>query len=320
MKSKRILVTGGAGFIGSHLVDELIQRSYEVVVIDNLSTGKRENVNPEARLYEVDIGSPRILEIFQNEKPQILFHLAARTSVRKSITDPIGNAKVNILSSLNLIESFIKVNSSISDCKFIFSSTGGAIYGDADVIPTPEDHPEIPLSPYGVSKLSFEKYLNYYHEMFRLPFVSLRYANVYGPRQKEGVIPVFCNQILGKEKVTINGDGKQTRDFVFVKDVVEANMVAMEKEGSGIFNISTGKETDVNTVFSKIKNLMNSKCKAVYNPLKHKEQLRSCLDNKKAQNGLKWAPKYDFNRGLEKTVRWFEENYNTNSLKDFNGR
>ena len=305
MEVKRVLVTGGAGFIGSHLVDELIKKGHKVTIVDNLSTGEKENLNPKAKFYNLDIRDSKISEVFEKEKPQIIFHLAAHLSVQDSIIHPSECSSINILGSLNLIENLIRFNENISDCKFIFSSTGGAIYGDASVVPTSEDYIELPLSPYGVSKLAFEKYLNYYYEIFKLPFVSLRYANVYGPRQKKGVIPIFCNNMLKKQKVIINNDGQQTRDFVFVKDVVKANLLSMENK-LGIFNIGMKEETTVNTIFDKINSLIGLNSEKEYKELKFKEQSRSCLDNSKALKELGWIPDYNFDRGLRKTVNWFK--------------
>jgi len=261
----KILVTGGAGFIGSHIVDRLVKESHKVVIIDNLSTGRKENLNPKAKFYKLDIQNPGVAEVFKKEKPEIVFHLAAQIDVRKSVEDPLEDAKTNILGSLNIIQNFINVNSrklvsnSHKFVKFIFASTGGAIYGDADIVPTPETYPEFPLSPYGICKLSVEKYLNYYWKVFGLPYVALRYANVYGPRQNSkgeaGVIAIFLDKMLSGEKPVINGNGRQTRDFVFVKDVVEANILAMKKNKVGVYNIGTSKETDINTIFRKLKML-----------------------------------------------------------------
>jgi len=304
---RTILVTGGAGFIGSHLTDRLLKEGHKVVVIDNLATGKKENLNSKAKFYKIDICSPKINQIFKKEKPQIVFHYAAQIDVRKSAEDPIGDAKINILGSLNILENCQKYKVK----KLIFASTGGAIYGEANIIPTPEDYPEYPLSPYGIEKLTIDKYLNYYYQVFSLPYVSLRLANIYGPRQNSkgeaGVVAIFLDKMLNGEQPVINGNGKQTRDFVYVDDVVEANILAMKKNKVGIFNISTAKETNINTIFRKIKELITSKCKEIHGPAKEGEQKRSCLDFSKAKQELGWKPKYSLEEGLKKTVEWFKE-------------
>ncbi len=311
----KCLVTGGAGFIGSHLADRLIKEGHKVVIIDNLSTGKKENINPEVKFYKIDIQSPTIAEVFQNERPEIIFHLAAQIDVRKSVEDPIKDCKTNIIGSINIIQNFVRVIQSCNSLKsthtykIIFSSTGGAIYGDADIVPTPETYQEFPLSPYGICKLTVEKYLNFYWKIFDLPYVALRYANVYGPRQNSkgeaGVIAIFCDKMLSEEQPIINGDGTQTRDFVYVDDVIEANILAMKSEKIGIYNIGTAKEVDINTIFRELIKLTGSKCKEIHNPLKPGEQKRSCLDFEKVKKELGWQPKYDINKGLEKTVAWF---------------
>lgn len=308
----RILITGGAGFIGSHLADRLIKNGDKVILIDNLSTGKKENINPKAKFYKIDIQSPKISNILKKEKPEILFHLAAQIDVRKSVEDPIKDAKINILGSLNVIKNFYQESlKNIKKPKIIFSSTGGAIYGDAKIIPTPETYPEFPLSPYGVCKLTIEKYLNYYWKVFNIPYVALRYANVYGPRQnskgESGVVSIFIDKLFSGENPIINGSGKQTRDFVFIEDIIEANILAMKKNKVGVYNIGTGKETDINTIFQKLKKITNSNLKAVHCLEKKGEQKRSCLDYKKAQKELSWKPKYNLDEGLIKTVGWFKK-------------
>jgi len=310
MKSMKILVTGGAGFIGSHLVDRLIKEGHRVVVVDNLSTGKKENLNPRAKFYKADICGSKISQIFKKEKPQIVFHYAAQIDVRKSVEDPIEDAKINILGSLNIIQSFCHLSSVISHkSKIIFASTGGAIYGDADIVPTPESYPEYPLSPYGIEKLIVDKYLNYYYKTFNLPYISLRLGNIYGPRQNSkgeaGVIAIFSDKMLAGGQPIINGSGNQTRDFVYVDDVVEASTLAFKKNKVGVFNIGTAKETDVNTIFKKLKELTGSNCKIVHGSAMPGEQKRSCLDFKKAKRELKWSPKYDLENGLKKTIDWF---------------
>ncbi|MFA5050679.1 MAG: NAD-dependent epimerase/dehydratase family protein [Patescibacteria group bacterium] len=303
----KCLVIGGAGFIGSHLTDRLIEEKYKVAVIDNLSTGKKENLNPRAKFYQIDILSPRISKIFQKEKPEIVFHYAAQIDVRKSVENPMEDAKINILGGLNLLENCKKFKVK----KIIFASTGGAIYGDADIIPTSEDYPEFPLSPYGIAKLTIEKYLNYYCKIFGLSYIALRFANVYGPRQNSkgeaGIIAIFCDKMLSGKQPIINGSGKQTRDFVYVKDVVEAAVLALKKNKVGTFNIGTSKETDINTIFKKLKELTGSKYKEIHCPEKLGEQKRSCLTYFKAKKELGWQPKYNLDNGLRQTVEWFKK-------------
>lgn len=306
MVKKNILVTGGAGFIGSHLTDRLIEEGHRVVVLDNLSTGRKENLNPKAKFYKCDICSPEISQIFQHEKPEVVYHLAAQIDVRKSVRDPVSDAKINILGSLNVLEYCKRFGIK----KIIFSSTGSAIYGDANIVPTPETFPELPLSPYGICKLAIEKYLNYYFQVFSLPYISLRYANVYGPRQNSkgeaGVIAIFCDKILNKQQPIVNGDGKQTRDFVYVDDVVKANILALKSDKIGIFNIGTAEETNINTVFNELQKFIGSEYKEMHGPAVSGEQQRSCLDYLKAEKELGWQPKYSLEKGLSETVEWFK--------------
>lgn len=297
----KILITGGAGFIGSHLTDKLIKTGHKVVVIDNLSTGRKENLNPKAKFYKIDICSPKISQIFKKEKPEAVFHYAAQANVRKSVESPIKDAKINILGALNILESSQKYKVK----KIIFASTVG-VYGETNIIPTPETYFEQPLSPYGIAKLAVEKYLNYYYKVFELPFVSLRLANVYGPRQNNkgeaGVVAVFYNKLLAGEQPIINGNGRQTRDYVFVDDVVEANLLALQKNKVGIFNVGAGKETSVNEIFQKIKKAIKSNLKATYGPAKKGDLKRSRLDYSKIKKQLGWQPKYSLDEGLKKTI------------------
>jgi UDP-glucose 4-epimerase len=301
-KTIKVLVTGGAGFIGSHLTDRLIEKGYKVVVIDNLSTGRKENLNPKAKFYKIDICSPKIRDIFYKERPRAVFHLAAQINLRKSVEDPIWDAKTNILGSLNILENCKNFDVK----KIIFSSTGGAIYGDAKIIPTPESCPEYPLSPYGIAKLTVDKYLNYYYKVFRLPYVSLRLANVYGPRQNSkgeaGVVAIFIEKILKGIQPMINGSGRQTRDFVYVEDVVKAALLAFKKNKVGIFNIGTAKETNVNNIFRRIKKLTYSNCKEIHSFGKSGEQKKSCLDFSKAKKQFGWKPNYDLDSGLKRII------------------
>jgi UDP-glucose 4-epimerase len=302
----KILVTGGAGFIGSHIIDQLIDNGHEVVIIDNLSTGKKENINKKAKFIKIDIGDPKIKNIFKKEKFDYVFHLAAQIDVRKSVEDPIADAKTNILGSLNILENC----KNFSVKKVIFSSTGGAIYGDAEIIPTPETYPEKPISPYGICKLSVEKYLYYYHQIFGLNYIALRYGNVYGPWQNSkgeaGVVAIFLDKILSGKQPVINGDGKQARDYVYVDDVVRANMLALESEEIGTYNVGTGIETDVNKLFSVLNNNFSNKIKEVHGEAKMGEQARSCLSFELIKKDLGWEPEVGLEEGIGKTVLWFK--------------
>jgi UDP-glucose 4-epimerase len=291
--NQKILVTGGAGFIASHLIDALIEKGHKVVVIDNLSTGKKENINKKAKFYKIDICSPKIEEIFKKEKPQICFHFAAQINVRKSVKDPLFDAKVNILGSLNVIQNFVKLQTStLKHPTFIFASTGGAIYGKTKEIPTPEDYPANPISPYGIAKLTVENYLRFYKENFGLKFISLRFSNVYGPRQdpkgEAGLVAIFIEKFLKRERPTIFGNGNQTRDFIFVEDAVSACLKAMEYKGKKeIFNIGTGIETSINELYKIISKLLRTKIKPKYAPEKPGDLKRSCLDISLAKRELK---------------------------------
>jgi UDP-glucose 4-epimerase len=308
----KILVTGGAGFIASHIVDELIRKGNKVVVVDNLSTGKKENLNSEVSFYELNIEDKELKDVFEKEKPEAVFHLAAQIDVRKSTKDPIEDGKTNILGSLNIIENFIKTNKDLDSLhkKIIFTSTGGAIYGDVSIVPTPESYPEWPLSPYGIAKLSIDKYLNYYHKVLGLNFVSLRLGNVYGPRQNSkgeaGVVAIFCDKMLSGENPVINGSGEQTRDFVYVKDVIRAQILALESNENGFFNVGTGEENNINTIFRELKELISPDFKEIHGPSKPGEQKRSCLDFSKIKDKLGWEPEYNIEKGLKETVEWFK--------------
>jgi UDP-glucose 4-epimerase len=305
----KILVTGGAGFIGSNVADRFISLGHKVVIVDDLSTGFKENVNPKAKFYKIDINSKKIEEIFRDEKPEILCHHAAQIDVRKSVSDPIFDAKVNIEGTLNLLNNCVKYKTK----KVIFASTGGALYGEQDYFPADEKHPERPLSPYGIAKLAIEKYLYFFRESYGLDYVSLRYANVYGPRQnpwgEAGVVAIFTQRLLAGEKAIINGDGKQTRDYVYVKDIVDANLLALNYSESDFFNIGTEMETDVNTIFRLLKKKTGSKQKEMHGPKKPGEQKRSVLDYSKAKKILGWSPKYDLEKGMEGTVGYFKEKF-----------
>jgi len=306
LRLAKILVTGGAGFIGSSVADRFIKDGHKVVIIDNLSTGVEANLNKKAKFYEVDIRDVVVDKIFEREKPDVLCHHAAQIDVRKSAEDPIFDAEVNIIGSLNLFNSCVKHKVE----KIIFASTGGAIYGEQDYFPADEDHPANPLSPYGVAKLTIEKYLHFYKEVYGINFVSLRYANVYGPRQnpfgEAGVVGIFTERLLGNKKVIINGDGKQTRDFIFVEDVVESNVLALKYPQSDIFNIGTGIETDINCIFRILKEKIESEQKEFHGPAKPGDQKRSVIECSKAKRLLKWKPRYNLEDGIAKTVEYYK--------------
>ncbi|MFQ5329626.1 MAG: NAD-dependent epimerase/dehydratase family protein [Thermodesulfobacteriota bacterium] len=303
----KILVTGGAGFIASNIVDSYIATGHEVVIIDNLSTGREENLNPAATFYRMDIRDEGVGELFAKEKIEVVNHHAAQMDVRKSVEDPRFDADVNIGGTINLLEQCKKQGVR----RFIFASTGGAIYGEQDTFPADESHPERPLSPYGISKLACEKYLFYYREIHKLEYVVLRYANVYGPRQnphgEAGVVAIFTERMIGGEEPRINGDGGQTRDYVYVGDVVQANALALTTSEVGTFNIGTSLETDVNTLFRELVTLTGAKCGEKHGPAMAGEQRRSVIDWKRAEATLGWRPKVSLEEGLAETVRYFKK-------------
>ena len=303
----KIVVTGGAGFIASHIVDAYINERYEVHVIDDFSTGQEKNLNHRATVHSLDIAEPKTARLIRQIKPDILNHHGAQMDVRRSVADPTFDARVNILGFINLLEAAKDVGVQ----KVIFSSSGGAVYGDREPIPANEEHPTIPLSPYGVSKLTGELYLGYYHLNFGLPFVALRYANVYGPRQNSkgeaGVVAIFISQLLAGKSPIINGDGKQTRDYVFVGDVVRANVAALDASYVGPINIGTGRETDVVTICELLRQGLESKIEAVHGPAKLGEQRRSCLDVSLAGKVLRWRPEVTLRSGLKKTIAYCRE-------------
>ncbi len=303
----KVLVTGGAGFIGSHIVDRLVQEGHDVVVVDNLSTGKRRSLNRAARFYKIDIQSWRLERVFRNERPNVVMHLAAQMDVRKSVEDPLFDAQVNVLGTLNILQQTVKHGVR----KVVFSSSGGAIYGEQDVFPATESHATRPLSPYGLSKLCGEQYLSYYERVGGVQVVNLRYANVYGPRQdpegEAGVVAIFIQKLLNNEQPVINGNGRQTRDFVFVEDVVEANLAVMGQETAGTYNVGTGVETSINDLFRILVQHTGSTCKELHGPAKKGEQARSVIDAAKLRHELSWEPKMSLSDGLKRTVDYFRQ-------------
>ncbi|MBI3357034.1 MAG: GDP-mannose 4,6-dehydratase [Nitrospirae bacterium] len=303
----KVLVTGGAGFIGSHVVDRLVEEGHNVVVVDNLSSGKRKNVNRAASLYKLDVQSRRLERVFRNERPNVVLHLAAQISVRRSIEDPVFDAQVNVLGTMNVLQQAVRHGTR----KVVFSSSGGAIYGEQETYPAPESHTTNPLSPYGISKLCSEHYLSYFQRISGIQVVSLRYANVYGPRQdpegEAGVVAIFVQKMLNNEQPIINGNGRQTRDFIFVDDVVEANLAAMGQDSQGVYNVGTGAETSVNELFRMLAGITGSTCKEVHGPAKPGEQMRSVIDPSKIRLEIGWDAKVELADGLKKTVAFFRE-------------
>lgn len=303
----KVLVTGGAGFIASHVTDAYIELGHHVIVVDNLSTGRMENVNPQAEFHCQDIREPDLEEIFANNKIDVINHHAAQMDVRRSVDDPIFDARVNILGFINLLQLAKKYGVR----KVIFSSTGGAIYGEQDYFPADEEHPLRPISPYGISKLAGEKYLYYYQQTFGLEFTILRYANVYGPRQsphgEAGVVAIFASLLLNGKQPIINGDGTQTRDFVYVKDVVRANCLALEYPESNYFNIGTGMETNINQLYHLMTRVLGLDLPEKHGPAKDGEQLRSVLTFNKTRRLLKWEPQVMLETGLAQTIAFFRE-------------
>jgi UDP-glucose 4-epimerase len=301
----RVLVTGGAGFIGSHVADSLLAEGHEVAVADDLSRGRRANVPEGAALYEADVRSG-CGEVFEGFGPEAVCHQAAQVDVRRSVAEPDHDAGVNILGTIRLLENCVRYGVG----RFVFASTGGAIYGEQRVFPAPEDHPEYPLSPYGVSKLAAERYLRFYEAAYDLPCVALRYANVYGPRQdphgEAGVVAIFASRLAAGERCTINGTGEQTRDYVYAGDVARANLLALERDApSGAYNVGTGIETSVNELYEAMARLSGRDLPAEYGPAKPGEQTRSAVDPAKAASVLGWRPEVGLREGLEKTLGFF---------------
>jgi len=302
----KILVTGGAGFIGSNVSDALVKDGHEVTVLDNLSTGKEENINPEVKFYNIDLLDMESLELaFREFKPDVVNHHAAQIDVRKSVEDPAFDAETNIIGSINLFE--LSINYGVR--RIIFSSTGGALYGELEKLPASEDTPIEPLSPYGVAKYCAENYLNYFKRLYSIERVILRYANVYGPRQdplgEAGVVAIFTGKILKGEKPVIYGDGDQTRDYIYVEDVVQANVLALEGK-EGIYNIGTGKETSVNELIEVFSKVLGREIKPEYAPPRIGEVHRISLDADMAKKELGFVPKYSLPEGILKTIEWYK--------------
>lgn len=301
---KKILVTGGAGFIGSNLIDRLIAQDCEVTVVDDLSSGRRDYINPRAKFWKLNIASEKIDAIFKAESFDFVYHLAAQIDVRASVANPSFDNQINVLGGLNILDKAKKYGVK----KVIFASTGGAIYGETEEIPTTEHAPTYPLSPYGINKLAFEKYLNYYYQVYNLNYTILRFANVYGPRQfkggEAGVIAIFIDNAIKGQASVMYGDGQQTRDFVFVYDVVSALIKAKEIDCRGEINISMGRETSLLELREKIEEVLGEKIIVNLRPAKLGEQRRSCLSRDRAKAVLNWEPKFDLGQGIRETIDW----------------
>jgi UDP-glucose 4-epimerase len=303
----KILITGGAGFIASTIADAYLDAGHDVAIVDNLYSGKRENVPAKARFHEVDIVSPQIADVLDAERPDVISHHAAQMDVRLSVASPAFDAEVNVVGTIRLLEAAVKVGVK----KVVFASSGGAAYGEQERFPAREDDRTNPVSPYGVSKRSGEHYLFYYHAVHGLPYVALRYANVYGPRQdphgEAGVVAIFCEKLLRDEPPRINGDGKQTRDYVFIEDLVRANLKVLETSFVGAINIGTGRETDVVTLARKLVELSGKKVEPVHGAAKAGEQRRSVIDPALAKRELGWEPRVSLDDGLRRTYEWFRD-------------
>ena len=303
----KVLITGGAGFIGSNVADELLDKNYDVVIVDDLSNGKEENIPEKAKFYKCDIRDKKIYDIFQAEKPDIVIHNAAQLSVRVSVENPLMDADINIMGGLNVINACNETKIK----KIIFASSGGTVYGEQEYFPADENHPKNPVCPYGVAKLATENYLYYFYKTFGLEYISLRYANIYGPRQdpygEAGVVAIFCRRILEGENPIINGDGLQTRDYVYVGDAVDANIKAIESTFVGPVNIGTCKETSVIELFKLLKQISGKDdIEKVYGPAKEGEQRRSQLSYRLAREVLGWHPEVSIEKGLRLTYDWFK--------------
>lgn len=303
----KILVTGGAGFIGSHVVDAFLERGHEVHILDDMSGGREENISDRAPLHRFDIRSGEAADLIRRERFDVLCHHAAQMDVRRSVADPSFDADVNVRGFLNLMEAGRESGLK----KVIFASTGGAIYGEPDYVPQDEEHALRPLSPYGITKLTTEKYLFFYEKQYDISHVILRYANVYGPRQnpygEAGVVAIFAERMLDGKQPIIYGDGEQTRDYVFVKDVVRANTAALDYAGSGIFNVGTSRETSVNDLFRLIRDNIDESIPEEHGQAKPGEQRRSILSYDYSSLELGWQPEVTLEDGIASTVAWFRE-------------
>jgi UDP-glucose 4-epimerase len=301
----KVLVTGGAGFIGSHVAEAYLSAGHDVVVVDDLSSGKRYQVPSGARFFQLDVQDPAIDRVFAEERPELVSHHAAQMDVRRSVADPLFDARVNLLGLLRLLEA----GRTHGTRRILFASSGGAGYGEQEEFPAPETHKLEPVSPYGVSKCSSELYLGCYRAMYGLDFVAMRYANVYGPRQdphgEAGVVAIFVEKMLAGEQPTINGDGRQTRDYVYVGDIVRANLLLADHSFCGAMNFGTGIETDVNQLFGLINEACGAGMAERHGPAKPGEQRRSSISPRMAGEIIGWRASTDLREGIRLTVEHF---------------
>lgn len=302
----KILVTGGAGFIGSHIVNAYIDAGHDVVIVDNLSSGEMRFVNPRAKFYKMDILAPELTGILKDEKIKVINHHAAQISVSESVSDPLFDANSNIIGTLQLLQNAVSLDIE----KFIFASTGGAMYGEQKTFPASEEHPCQPLSPYGISKLAAENYIHYFNQQHGLNTTILRYSNVYGPHQnphgEAGVVAIFCQRLVKNQKPVICGDGEQTRDFISVRDVVYANTIALNPQCSGTFNVGTGIETSVNFLTKELVRVSGKTISIEYGPARPGEQKRSAIASSKLQERFGWKPGVSLEEGLFETFNFFQ--------------
>ena len=306
----KILVTGGAGFIASQIADAYIAEGHKVFILDDLSTGFEKNVNTKAVFIKKDIIDPSLSKLFEKEKFDVVNHHAAQMDVRKSVADPSFDAATNILGTINLLQNCVKTGVK----KFMFASTGGAVYGEQTYFPADENHPTSPLSPYGISKLAVEKYLFFYYAQHKLKYTILRYANIYGPRQnamgEAGVVAIFSTKLLKGEQPVINGNGEQTRDYVFVGDVVKANLLTLNENPCNTYNIGTGIETNVNDLYKTLNKIIGNGQQEKHGPAAPGEQMRSVITSDKIFNKFNWRPTTNINDGLIQTVNYFRNELN----------
>ncbi|MCX6722134.1 MAG: NAD-dependent epimerase/dehydratase family protein [Candidatus Staskawiczbacteria bacterium] len=306
LRNRKILVTGGAGFIGSHVVDALIKEGADVFIIDNLSTGRKENLNPNAIFYEMNIADPNVRDVFEKEKPEIIYHFAFNVLVPKSVENPLIDMD-SISGSINIL-----INCQKYGVKKVIFSSSGFVYGNTHNLPAKETEPVDPISPYVVAKLAVENYLKFFKKSYGLSYVVFRNAAVYGPGQITGAMADYVRKLKSGKQADIWGDGNKTRDYVFIDDVVSANLLALDLRddfSNPIFNVGNGKETTLNDLYFKIAKILGKEPKPIYHKDRPGEQVRYCLDNSKLKKYMKWKPKYDLDKGLEMVLKYWSENH-----------